>query len=423
MKTKIVESVGAGLAESITLATPLTLARGKTIKNRFFKAAMGEQLADRQQNATPQLANLYRSWANSGAGVVVSGAILVDRRFLAEPKNTVLDGTSNMEAIRRWTTAGKENDTRFWAQLVHPGKQVAALMHPEPVAPSAIPLNIKGFNLPRALSQVEILQLIEMFATSAELAKEGGFEGVQIHSAHGYLCNQFLSPLHNQRTDEWGGSLNNRMRFVREIYKAIRQKVGDDFPVSIKLNSADFQRGGFTEEESMQVAVKLAEDGIDLIEVSGGTYESLVMVEGQAEEVKESTKAREAYFIDYANKVRELTDVPLVVTGGFRTAQGMSEALKSGATDMVGIGRPMCIDLDLPNKVLADEAYEIRIPKKISTGVNFLDEMAMLDITWYENQLIRIGNNKRPLPSMSPWSSLFKTLLSLGVYAFQKRRA
>ncbi len=409
--------------ESITLATPLKLEKGQPIKNRFFKAPMSEQLADRNQDATPQLENLYRTWANGGAGVVVSGNIIVDRRFLAEPKNIVLDGKSDMEAIRRWTTAGKENDTRFWAQLVHPGKQVAALMHPEPVAPSAIPLKVKGFNTPRALSQDEILQVIDMFATSSALAKAGGFEGVQIHSAHGYLCNQFLSPLHNQRTDEWGGSLLNRMRFVREIYKAIRHKVGDDFPISIKLNSADFQRGGFSEEESMQVAVQLAEDGMDLIEVSGGTYESLVMVDGQHEEIKESTKAREAYFIDYANKLRELTDVPLVVTGGFRTARGMTEALKGGATDMVGIARPMCIDLDLPNKALADESYEIKIPKKISTGVKLFDEMAMLDVTWYENQLIRIGNNKRPLPSMSPWRSFGKTLLSVGIYAFQKRRA
>jgi 2,4-dienoyl-CoA reductase-like NADH-dependent reductase (Old Yellow Enzyme family) len=277
----------------------------------------------------------------------------------------------------------------------------------------------KGFNKPRALKEEEILDIIKKFATSAKLSKEAGFTGVQIHGAHGYLVSQFLSPRHNQRDDQWGGSLENRMRFVLAVYTAIREQVGVDFPIGIKLNSADFMKGGFSEEDSMQVVKTLADAGIDLIEISGGTYENPSMMGSDA---KESTIQREAYFLDYAEKVRALVDTPLVVTGGFRSSKAMQAALDSGATDFIGIARTTVVDPDFPNKLIADENHQQQL-KILTTGKRAIDKMAMLDITWYEAQLARMANGKSPKPNLSEWRVFFGTLRDAGIYAFRKRRA
>jgi 2,4-dienoyl-CoA reductase-like NADH-dependent reductase (Old Yellow Enzyme family) len=307
-------------------------------------------------------------------------------------------------------------------QINHPGKQTPKFLTPLPVAPSAIafpsPMN-KLFNKPRALSTNEIKDVIKMFATTAKLAKDAGFDGVQIHGAHGYLVSQFLSPRHNQRDDQWGGSLENRMRFVLAIYTAIREKVGADFPIGIKLNSADFMKGGFSEDDSMIVVKTLAEAGIDLIEISGGTYESPSMV---GHKVKESTLKREAYFLAYAEKVRDLIDTPLVVTGGFRSANAMQAALDTGATDFIGVARTTAVDPDFPNKLLADEKHEQQL-RLLTTGNRGVDKMAMLDITWYEAQLARMAKGKKPKNSLSEWGVFFGILIAAGMYGFRKRRA
>lgn len=413
---------------TLALNTPFTLpSTGTVIKNRLFKSAMSEQLGDKQHNPTKGLANLYRRWAKGGLGLSMSGNIMIDRNALGEPKNVVLDEQSNLTRFRDWTKAGTENGTQLWAQLNHPGKQIPNFISKEPVAPSAIALKRgleKGFNKPRALTESEIWEIIQKFATSARLAKEVGFSGVQIHGAHGYLVSQFLSPNHNQRNDQWGGSLENRMRFVREVYQAIRKEVGAEYPIGIKLNSADFMKGGFSEEDSMAVIKQLSEDGIDLIEVSGGTYESPVMVghRDKNDQPKESTLKREAYFLEYAESVRQHTDKPLVVTGGFRSSKGMTAALQSGACDFVGLGRPFAVDPDLPNSAMNDEQYEINL-RPLTTGVKAVDKMAMLDITWYEFQLARMADKKAPKPELSEWVTFAKTLAGAGIYAFRKRRA
>jgi len=199
-------------------------------------------------------------------------------------------------------------------QINHPGKQIPRFLSREPVAPSAIPLGRgldKLFATPRELADSEIRDIISRFAFVAGKAQETGFSGVQIHGAHGCLVSQFLSPRHNKRTDEWGGSPENRRRFVLAVYQAIRDTVGPDFPVGIKLNSADFMKDGFSEEESMDVVRALSEAGIDLIEISGGTYEAPAMTGFKAK----ASNEREAYFLDYADAVRRHTDVPLMVTG------------------------------------------------------------------------------------------------------------
>ncbi|WP_022951288.1 NADH:flavin oxidoreductase/NADH oxidase family protein [Leucothrix mucor] len=407
---------------SLSLASSFTLSNGQIIKNRLFKSAMSEQLGTKGHHPTDGLVTLYGRWANGGIGLSMTGNIMISRTALGEPKNVVLDEHSDLEIFKRWAEAGKQNGAQIWTQLNHPGKQIPSFLNKTPVSPSAIALGKgleKGFNTPRALLEAEILEIIQQFATSARLSKDAGFTGVQIHGAHGYLVSQFLSPRHNTRDDQWGGSLQNRMRFVLSVYEAIREQVGDDFPIGIKLNSADFMKGGFSEDDSMEVVQALANAGINLIEISGGTYESPSMMGKGA---KQSTIDREAYFLDYMEKVRKLVDTPLVVTGGFRSGPAMLEALQSGATDFVGLARTVAIDTEFPNKLLADDRYSMTLSNP-STGSRAMDAMAMIGITWYEQQLARIANGKDPKANLSAWSVVAKTLLGAGFYAFKKRRA
>jgi 2,4-dienoyl-CoA reductase-like NADH-dependent reductase (Old Yellow Enzyme family) len=412
---------------SINLSRPFTLTNGQIIKNRLFKSAMSEQLGDKQHNPTFGLATLYQRWAKGGIGLSMTGNVMVDRTALGEPKNVVLDEQSDLRLFSEWANAGKKNDSHIWMQLNHPGKQIPKFLYADPVAPSAIPLGRgleKSFNTPRALTESEIHGIINKFATSAKLAKQVGFTGVQIHGAHGYLISQFLSSRHNQRDDKWGGSLENRLRFVLEVYRAIRKEVGDVFPIGIKLNSADFMKGGFTEEESMQVVQTLSNNGIDLIEISGGTYESPSMMGDKDKKapIKESTIKREAYFMDYMEKVRKLVNTPLVVTGGFRSAQAMNEALNSSATDFIGIARTMAVDPDFPNKLIENPSHGMPLTVP-TTGKPTLDKIGMVGLVWYEHQMWRIAEGKETDPQLSAFGVVFKTLLSAGWYAFKKRRA
>jgi 2,4-dienoyl-CoA reductase-like NADH-dependent reductase (Old Yellow Enzyme family) len=417
--------------DKITLNSNFTLTNGQVIKNRLFKSAMSEQLGTKDNQPQAGLSTLYGRWAKGGIGLSMTGNVMIDRNALGEPKNVVLDEQSDLTEFKRWAQAGKQNGAHIWPQLNHPGKQIPNFICDEPVAPSAISLGRgleKGFNVPRALSETEILDIIKKFATSAKLSKEVGFTGVQIHGAHGYLVSQFLSSRHNQRTDQWGGSLENRMRFVLSVYSAIREEVGVEFPIGIKLNSADFMKGGITEEESMQVVQALSDAGIDLIEISGGTYESPSMmgskakkVEGEAP-VKESTLKREAYFMDYMEKVRKLVKTPLVVTGGFRSGEAMNEALQTGATDFIGIARTMAVDPEFPNKLLNDNHHSMPLAVP-TTGKPALDSLGMVGLVWYEHQMWRLAKGKNAKPNLSALGVVIKTMLSAGIYSFKKRRA
>jgi len=400
----------------------LTLPNGSVVKNRFFKSAMSEAFGTIDHRPTTKLITLYESWAEGGVGLSVTGNVMIDRRALGEPGNVVVEDERDLEMLAKWAKAGTKNNTALWMQINHPGKQAPKMVTKESVAPSAIPLSgslKKLFNPPRELNHLEIKDLITRFGKTAKIAKAAGFTGVQIHAAHGYLISQFLSPYHNKRNDDWGGSLQNRMRFVLEVYNEMRTQVGADFPIGIKLNSADFQRGGFTEEESMEVVQTLAESKIDLIEISGGNYEKPAMIGPE----KESTKKREAYFLAYAEKVRKLIDTPLVVTGGFRTVSGMNEAIDSGSVDMVGIARPFALMPDLPNQILKG-TYEPVSLDRISTGVSWIDRNApMLETSWYAHQLERIGRGLSPKQNLSAWSTLVHFFTQQGIHAFQKRRA
>lgn len=388
-----------------------TFANGKTAKNRFFKSAMEEQLAKQNQPTMP-LVQLYDTWAKGGAGVLVTGNVMVAENGKGSINDVVLTDERSLPILQQWAKAGTQNDTLLIMQINHAGKQSPKVLSPTPVAPSAVSLQgMDGFiNPPRALTEAEIDTLIEQFATTAKIAEKAGFSGVQIHAAHGYLISQFLSPHHNRREDKWGGSLENRMRFLVEIYHAIRAVVQPEFLVGLKLNSADFQKGGFDETDSIQVVQKMAELGIDFIEISGGNYESPEMLTAKA-----STQKRETFFLDYAEKARAVCNVPLIITGGFRSENAMNEALQSGHLDFIGIARPFALQPDLPNQIQQGN-YQTIVTNRIKTGFAPVDNKlgAVLEMDWYMAQMALIGDGKQPNPKLSPWKVLLKTLWENG---------
>jgi 2,4-dienoyl-CoA reductase-like NADH-dependent reductase (Old Yellow Enzyme family) len=391
-----------------SLASPLQLPSGAVLPNRFAKAAMSEVLADpRTGEPGEALARLYERWGRGGAGLLLTGNVIVDMEGRTEPGNVVVVDERWLPGLRRWAEAGQANGAKMWMQINHAGRQTPKKLARVPVSPSDV--GLRGmFGLyarPRALETSEIHTIIDRFAFAAGLAKEAGFSGVQIHGAHGYLVSQFLSPLANRRDDEWGGDPERRRRFLLEIVRAMRRTVGPAFPIGVKLNSADFQRGGFTIEESMDVARALEHEGIDLLEVSGGNYERPAMM-GAGEiagKGRASTESREAYFLDYARQIREVTKTPLLLTGGMRSAAIMREVIESGAVDMVGLGRPLAYEPDLPARILAGTTERARAVK-LATGLRKLDDLVQL--MWFQAQIHRMGEGAEPDPQLGKLRAL-----------------
>lgn len=386
------------------LQQELLLPCGAKLSNRIAKSAMSENMSPRHHGPTKELIHAYQRWADGGCGLIITGNVMVDPKAIGEPGNVIVEDKSDFEMLKQWAGVVNGTGLHIWPQLNHPGRQAIGAINKEVVSPSEVMTDLKGmsgfFKQPRALTEEEILETIERFGNTAAIMKDAGFTGVQIHGAHGYLVSQFLSPLVNHRTDKWGGSLENRARFALEVYRNIRSKVGDTYPVGIKINSADFQRGGFTEEESMEVVQLLGAEGMDLIEISGGTYERPVMVDpGQ----KQSTKEREAYFLDYVKKVRKVLSTPLMLTGGFRTVETMEAAIASGELDVVGLARPFSIYPDLPNRIFAGELDYLDVPRP-SLGIKSIDSTGFADLMWHEVHIRRLGEGKRPNPNLSPYS-------------------
>lgn len=334
------------------LAQKLMLPCGVSIPNRIGKSAMTEGLADANDNPTDDLIRLYGRWSDGGTGLVIAGNVMVDRRYLERAGNVVLEDDQAMPMLEHWAKQGTRADNHLWLQLSHPGRQCPKLVNSQPLSPSEVHLDLLGnFGRPRAMSETDIEDVIERFATTAKLAKQAGFTGVQIHCAHGYLISQFLSPVVNKRIDSWGGSLENRARFARRIVQAVRAAVGPGFPVAAKLNSSDFQQGGFSLEECVTVAGWLAEDSLDLLEISGGSYEQVSMMGVDSTEVRESTRKREAYFVEYAQAIRAAANIPLMITGGFRSRTVMESAMEKDGVDVVGLARPLCTQPDVPKRL------------------------------------------------------------------------
>jgi 2,4-dienoyl-CoA reductase-like NADH-dependent reductase (Old Yellow Enzyme family) len=285
----------------------------------------------------------------------------------------------------------------------------------KPLSPSEVQLELMGnFGKPRAMTEDDIQDLIKRFGRSARLCKDAGFSGVQIHSAHGYLLSQFLSPKINQRKDQWGGSLENRARLLRAIIAEIRQQVGSGYPIGVKLNSADFQKGGFTLEECVQVAQWLGEDGIDLLEISGGTYEQLSLIGVEPTDVRESTRKREAYFIEYAKSIKDAAKIPLMVTGGFRSREVMENAIRDGEVDLVGLARPLCTQTDCSKQLIdgtLDQLDDFEKDLVLGTGFWGNNSSSSLikainsfgQVGFYYWQIILLSKGAQPDPKTGPF--------------------
>lgn len=403
------------------LGAPLTLNCGVVLPNRLAKSAMSEQLGSLQNAPTEELNRLYRIWANGKPGLQVTGNVMVDRRSIGEPLNVVVEDERDFTALEAWAQAAKSSGAPAIVQINHPGRQTLSNVSSKIVAPSAVRVNAGGarFPTPRALTGDEILEIIERFATTAEIVVRAGFDGVQLHGAHGYLISQFLSPRVNQREDEWGGDAERRRRFVLEIARAVRQAIGADKILAVKLNSADFQKGGFTEDESLKVIEMLGAEGVDLLEISGGSYEKPAMMGSQVAKQSASTRAREAYFLEFAERAKQVTKMPLMITGGLRSATAMTAALEDGV-DVIGLARPVCLEPDLPKRLISNPETVSKL-KPINTHVRQLNGPA--DLWWNNIQLRRLGQGKSPRKTLTGWEAIGHALARDGINAFKRKRS
>jgi 2,4-dienoyl-CoA reductase-like NADH-dependent reductase (Old Yellow Enzyme family) len=393
------------MKSSKTLQQPFTLPCGVKIPNRIVKSAMSENNADKGGRPSERIMQLYKTWGEGGTGILISGNVMMDSKALNEPRNVVVENEKHMTELKEWAHVAQKHGSHLWMQINHPGRQ-SPKFNKDVVSASDVQLPIKSmFPRPRPMTEDEIWKAIDGFGDCAFIAKKAGWKGVQIHGAHGYLVSQFLSTLTNLRIDQWGGSLENRARFAIEIYRNIRQKVGPTFPIGIKINSADFQRGAFTEEESLEVIDMLSAEGIDMIEVSGGTYEKAAMM-GAGKKIKESTQKREAYFTDFIVKARARTKAPLLLTGGFRTVDVMVKAIENNELDFVGLARPFTVFPHLSKDIFEETRTEVHIPP-VKTGLKFIDKMGFLDIAYFSQQMKIMGKSKLPNPKLSVWSVLF----------------
>lgn len=337
------------------LGKSLRLKCGITISNRICKPATSEHMADIDFNPTKHLCRVYSQWSRGGAGLLITGNIMIDREFREGTRNCVLDEYSDLSLYRQFAYSAKAGGSVALAQISHPGRQCpTSVTYSQPLAPSVVKFRIPAvgiqlFRTPRELELFEIEDLVKKFAFTCSLATENGFDGVQIHGAHGYLISQFLSPRTNHRRDKYGGSPEKRSQFLLDIVKSVRIGIGPNKILAVKINSQDFSLGGFKEEDSFQVIEMLA-PLVDIIEISGGTYEDLKFMAQDS-----GVNSMFCNFAKNAKNKLEKFNLPLMVTGGFRDCAIANAAIESNNVDIVGVCRPLCIDPQLPRKWLAGE--------------------------------------------------------------------
>ncbi|KAM0228311.1 hypothetical protein ACHAPO_010855 [Fusarium lateritium] len=404
---------------------PITLKNGLTLPNRLAKSAMAENIADKDLLPTDQIYTAYKTWANGGWGLIITGNVQVDPRHLGQARdianNDSIDRSRILNSWKKWASASRVGGTPTVVQISHPGRQSPLGagnrgLFDKTLAPSAIPLRLgKGifaavtsrllFGTPRAMTVPEILDVQDRFVKTAVLASDAGFDGIEVHGAHGYLLSQFLSSKTNQRTDEYGGSARERAKIVVDIIKAIRKAVPPSFTIGIKFNSVDHQSSQALEDCIEQLRL-ITDAGIDFLEISGGSYEEgigMVNPDKAPAVKKESTKAREAFFLDFATAIRgQFPGLPLLVTGGFRSRTVIEDALASGSLDIVGLARPAMLDPSVPTNTLLNmnkkgeeaRAIAISVPtpwllKKIG---NYIIG-AGYETAWYGNKIKTLGKS------------------------------
>jgi len=375
----------------------LTLPNGVTLKNRIVKSAMSEALGDQHNNPSQAQIDLFANWSAGGAGLLITGNTPVDRMHLEHAGNFVLDPASDMDRVSALVAAGQSGGAKILAQLAHAGRQTPEAVNPHPVSISDIRLDLPGYGKPAAATEEDLADVVAKFTRSAECAEAAGFDGVEIHAAHGYLLSSALSPRINTRGDRWGGPLENRARLALDVVRAVRAAVSPGFIVAVKLNSSDFQKGGFGHEDSVQVAVMLEAEGVDFIEISGGTFEAPTAYQHSSK--SQSTVAREAYFLDYAAAIKAALTIPLMVTGGFRSVDVMNAAITEGKTDLIGMGRPFIADPRFAAKLLSGEIDKAPAVEQGFPPADTLPRGAVLN--WFCTQLALVGETGKPDLSLS----------------------
>ena len=385
------------------LFDPITLPCGQTIKNRAVKAAMEENMADQDHFPSTALMRLYSAWAEGGVGLIISGNVMVDKMAMTGPGGVVLEKDTPIAAFQQWATLAKQNNCRAILQINHPGRQVMKAMGGKNISPSDIAVDIgKHSNLlarPRTMTEDEIQEVIQRFVDTALRAQEAGFDGVQIHAAHGYLLSQFLSPLTNKRNDSWGGTAEKRAQILYTIIEKVRSALGAEHIVSIKMNSADFQRGGFDIDDAINVVKHLNGLGLDFIELSGGSYEAPAM---QGKSGDQRTLAREAYFLEFAEQIGKHATMPVMTTGGIKTF-ATAERVLSSKIDLVGIASALAYEPKLINKWQTEPSTKGFVPhvQWKDKAMSGLATMALV-----KRQLRRLGAGKVATQSSNALVSL-----------------
>ena len=385
--------------------TEFKLPNGQRIKNRIVKAAMEENMSDESLQPGDSLVNLYQKWAEGGAGLILTGNVMVDRLAMTGPGGVVLEKQTELEKFARWSAAAKANDTRVWMQINHPGRQVYKRMGGKVYSPSDVSLDMGKlsdmFGQAQAMTEDQIEELIQRFTDTAVQAEKAGFDGVQIHAAHGYLIAQFLSPLVNKRQDQWGGSIEHRARLLIEVIKRVKAATAPEFGIGVKLNSADFQRGGFDVDDALTVVQFLEPLAIDLVELSGGSYEAPAM---QGVTADGRTLNREAYFLEFAEKIASETKIPIMTTGGIRRLPIAEEVLAKNVA-LVGIATGLATEPSLPNIWRTDTEFEAPYPQINWKNKTFRGLAVM---AYVKRQLRRVGANKSVLTNASPMFTLIQ---------------
>jgi 2,4-dienoyl-CoA reductase-like NADH-dependent reductase (Old Yellow Enzyme family) len=384
---------------SSELFSPLALRSGVMLRNRIAKAAMEEGMAGASQLPDERLVSLYRRWGEGGAGLLITGNVMVHAEALTGPGGIVLDECAALDPFARWAEAGKAGGAAMWMQISHPGRQVQARMPGVAWSPSAVAIELgkhtKRFARPVAMTEAQIEETIGRFATTAALAERAGFDGVEVHAAHGYLLSQFLSPLVNKRDDQWGGSLENRARLLLHVVRAVRASVCPSFAVAVKLNSADFQRGGFDTDDAGRVIAMLEPLGVDLVELSGGSYESPAM---SGRPANDRAVAREAYFLDLAGELGGSSPLPLMLTGGI-TRRETAEAALAGGVAVVGMGTAIALTPDLPERWHAGREATERMRPVTWTNKTLASAAGMALV---RHQMRRVTRGKEPTGKTHP---------------------
>lgn len=330
-----------------TLFSPTNIG-SLALPNRLVRSATAERMADASGRPRPQLKQLYQELARGGVGLIITGHMYVHPSGRAHPEMTGIYSDELIPSLAELANAVHQEGGRVAVQINHGGMQCSPEAVPETMAPSTIDASFLQ-RPAREMTPDEIALLIQAYAQAACRAQEAGFDGVQIHGAHGYLISQFLSPLVNRRTDEWGGpeSVKGRMNFLRAVCQAVRKQVGPDYPVFIKLGVMDGVEGGLTVTEGMQVVAVLEEMGLDAVEISGGI--------GGGRDLNTRVGIRsesdEAYFGPLAQQARPATELPIILVGGFRSRRVMEEVLATGDADLISLCRPLICEPDLPNRL------------------------------------------------------------------------